>query len=69
MIALILMKVYLKLFDSYTMLGIDNSKINCNKEHKECVATVMFGYTMLGVTRNTCSVWQLPYLAISILIL
>jgi hypothetical protein len=55
MIALILIKVYLKLFDSYTMLGIDNSKINCNKEHRECVATVMFGYKHSKFINSMCT--------------
>jgi len=55
MIVLFLIKVYLKLVDGYTILGIDNSKINCNKEHRECVATTMFSYNHSNFINFMCT--------------
>jgi hypothetical protein len=36
------------------MLGLDSTKVNCNQEHRDCVAIAMFSYKHSNFVHSMC---------------
>jgi hypothetical protein len=47
-------KVYLKLCQSYTRLVLNNTNVNFNQEHRECEAIAMFSYKHSNFENSLC---------------
>jgi hypothetical protein len=43
-----------KICQSYIILGFNNTKVNCNQEHRECVAIAMFSYKHSNFVHSMC---------------
>jgi hypothetical protein len=54
MTVVFVIKVYLKLCQSYTRLVLNNTNVNFNQEHRECEAIAMFSYKHSNFENSLC---------------